>query len=142
MFSWELSAISEARSTISENYTWRWLIWIELYTVTSFHYCTDFFLCLEELGDYYSILLYNGMQKLFKIDPLPYSSNRKLCCSPLFLKTFENLQKIRANICETVSKEEATVRQWETLWNWVTHGETVRVETLELALFIREKNFF
>ena len=120
---------------LSESYTWRWLIWIELYKVTSFHYCTDFFFSSEEQGDYYSILLYNGMQKLFKIDPLPYSSNRKLCCSPLFLKTCEILLKNRTNICETVSKEEGTVRQWETLWNWVTHGETVRVETLKLVLF-------
>ena len=80
----------------SESYTSRWLLWIELYTVISFHYCTDFFLCSEEQGDYCSILFYNGMQKLFKIDHLPYSSNRKLCCSLLFLKTCEIFEKIHA----------------------------------------------
>ena len=112
----------------SESYTSRCLLWIVLYTIISFHYCTDFFLCSEEQGDY-SILLYNGMQKLFKIDHLPYSSHRKLYFSPSFLKNCEILEKIGRKICETVSKEEATVRWWETLWNWVTHGETVRVET-------------
>ena len=118
----------------SESYTSRWLRWIELYAVVSYHYCTDFFLCSEEQGDYCSILLYDGMQKLFKIDHQPYSSNRKLCCSPLFFKNCEILEKIRTKICETVSKEETTVRWWETLWNWMTHGETVRVETSENCL--------
>ena len=79
----------------SKSYTLRWLLWIELYTVISFHYCTDFFLCSEEQGGY-SILLYNGMQKLFKMDHLPYSSDRKLCCSLLFLKNCEILERIRA----------------------------------------------
>ena len=118
----------------SESYTSRWLLWIELYTVILFHYCTDFFLCSEKQGDYCSVLLYNGMQKLFNIDHLPYSSHRKLCCSPLFLKNCEILEKICTNICENVSKEEATVTLWETLWNWATNGETVRVETSQWAL--------
>ena len=117
----------------SESYTSRWLLWIEPCTVVSFHYCTDLFLCSEELGYYCSIPLYNGMQKLFKIDHLPYSSDRKLCCSPFFLKNCEILEKICTKICETVSKEEATVRRWETLWYWVTHGETERVEKSKIA---------
>ena len=119
----------------SETYTSRWLFWIKLYTVISFHYCTDFFLCLEEQGGYFSILLYNGTQKLFKIDHLPHSSHRKLCCSPLCLKNCEILEKFRTKLCETISKEEATVRRWETLWNWVTHGKTVRVETSQFVFF-------
>ena len=101
-----------------ESYTSRWLLWIELYTAILFHYCSEFFLCSEEQGDYCSIFLYNGMQKLFKIDHLTYSSDRKLCCSPLHLKNCEILENICTNICEVVSKEEATVRRWETLWNW------------------------
>ena len=117
----------------SESYTSRWLLWIGLYTVISFHYRTDFFLCSEEQGYYCSILLYNRMQRLFKIDHLPYSSDRNLCCSPLFLKICEILEKICTKICETVSKEEATVRRWETLWYWVTHGETERVEKSKIA---------
>ena len=82
-----------------ESYTSRWLLWIELYKVISFRYCTDFFLCSEEQGDYCSIFLYNGMQKLFRIDYLPCSSNRKLWCSPLLLKSCEILEKIRTKIC-------------------------------------------
>ena len=120
---------------IFHSYTSRWLLWIELYTVISFHYCTNFFLCSEEQRDYCSILLYNGMQKLFKSDHLPYFSHRKLCCSPLFLKNCETLEKISTKICETMSKEEATLRRWDTLGNWVTHVETVRVEILWFALF-------
>ena len=119
----------------SESYTSRWLLWIKLYTINSFHYCTDFFLCSDKQGDYSNILLYNGMQKLFETDHLPYSSNRKLYCSPLFLKNCEILEKTRSKTCETVSKEAAIVRRWETLWNWVTHGETVRVETSKFNLF-------
>ena len=97
----------------SKSYTLRWLLWIELYTVISFHYCTDFFLCSEEQGDYYSILLYNGMQKLFKIDHLPYSSDRKLCCSSLFLKNWDFRKNSHKNLwnceqrrgyCEAVRK--------------------------------------
>ena len=116
-----------------ESYTSRWLLWIECYTVISFHYCTDLFLCSEEQVDYCSILLYNGMQKLFKIDHLPYSSDRKLCCSPLFFKNCEILEIIRTKLCNTVSKEEATVRRWETVWNWMIHVETVRVQTLQFT---------
>ena len=125
----------------SESYTSRCLLWIKLYTAISFHYYTDFFSCSEEQGDYCSILLYNGMQKLFKIDCLPYSSDRKLCCSPLFLKNCEILEKIRTKICETVSREEATVRWWETLWYWVTHGETGKSWDIENRLMHLGKEF-
>ena len=90
------------------------------YFISSLH-------CSEGQGDYCSILVYYGTQKLFKIDRLPHSSYRKLCCSPLFLKNCE--------IYETVSKEEATVRQWETLCSWVTHSEIVSVGTSKFALF-------
>ena len=118
----------------SESYTSRWQLWIELYTLVLFHYCTDIFLCSEEQRDYCSILLYNGMQKLFKIDHLSNSFHRKLCCSSLFLKNCKILEKICTKICETVSKEEDTVRRWETLpWNWVTYVETVRVEASQFA---------
>ena len=111
-----------------ESYTSRWL------HSYSFHYCTGFFLCSAE-QNYYSSLLNNGMQKLSKIDHPPYSSNRKLCYSPLFLKNCEILEKICTKTCETVSKEEAAARQLETLWNWVTHGETVTVEISKFTLF-------
>ena len=134
MFSWELSAMSEGSSSFVKLYfkvaTLNRVL--HSYFVSLSHW---FLLCSEEQGDYCSILLYNGMQKLFKIDHLPYSSHRKLCCSPLFHTNCEILEKIRSKICETVSKEETTVRRWETLWNWLTHGETVRVETSKFALF-------
>ena len=105
----------------SESYTWSRLLWIELCTVILFHCYTDFFLCSLEQRDYYSSRLYSGMQKLFRIDRLPFSSDGKLCCSPLFLTNCEILEKIPTKICETLSKEEATVGQRTALWNWVTH---------------------
>ena len=75
---------------------------------------------------------------------LPYLSDRELCCSPLFLKNCVILEKIRTKIDETVRTDEATVSQRETLWNWVTHSETVRVEmsaTMKFAVFTQRKKF-
>ena len=134
MFSWELSTISQGSSNFRKlNFKVATLNRaLDSYFVSLLHW---FFLLFRRTGDYCSVLLYNGMQKLFKIDHPSYSSQRKLCCSPLFLKNCEILEKICTKICETVSKEEATVRLCETLRNWVTHGETVRVETSQFALF-------
>ena len=75
---------------------------------------------------------------------LPYLSDRELYCSPLFLKNCVIFEKIRTKICETVRTDEATVSQRETLWNWVTHSETVRVEmsaTMKFAVFTQRKKF-
>ena len=109
----------------SEIYTSRWLLLIELFTVISFYYCNDFFLCSEKQGIFTGeSYLQKLLQKLFKVDHLPYSSYMKLCCSLLFL-----------NNCETVRKQEATVRQWGPLWKWVTKSQTVRVEVLKLVFF-------
>ena len=57
---------------------------------------------------------------------LSFFSEWKLYYSPLFL------EKIHENICEIVSKEEATVRQWETLWNIAT--SLVKAEYIVLYL--------
>ena len=98
-----------------ESYTSRWL------HSYSFRYCTDFFLCSGE-QNYYSSLLYNGMQKLSKIDHPTYSSNRKLCYSPLFLKN-EILEKIRTKTCETEQRRGCcqivrnAVKLSDTRWN-------------------------
>ena len=76
----------------SESYTSRWLLWIELYTVISFHYCTNIFLGSEEQGDYCSILLYNRMHKLFKIDDYPILPTGNYAAHlPLVLKNCEIL---------------------------------------------------
>ena len=82
----------------SESCTSSRLLWIELCTVISFHYYTDFFLCSEEQRDYYSSLFDSGMQKLFKIDRLPFSSDRKLCCSPLFLPNWDFIKNSHKNL--------------------------------------------
>ena len=71
-----------------ENYTWWQGSYSESSFTQSFRFITALiFSCVQRNGDYYSRLLCNGLQKLFKIDHLPYSSDRKLCCSPFFLKS-------------------------------------------------------
>ena len=71
----------------SESYTSRWLLWIELSTIK-----------IIGQGHYCIIPLYNGMEKLFKIDHLPYSSERKLCYSRLFLKKWDFRKKLQQKI--------------------------------------------
>ena len=134
MFSWEPPAISEGSSTFGKLYFKVAILnqALHSYFVLLLHW---FFLVFRGTRAYCSILLYNGTQKLFKIDHLPHSSHRKLCWSPLCLKNCEILEKFRTKLRETISKEEATVRRWETLWNWVTHGKTVRVETSQFVFF-------
>ena len=139
MFSWELSAICEGNSIFGKLYFKVATLngALHSYFVSLLPW---FFLVFRgTVGLWqYSSLQWNAKA----IDHLPYSSHRKLYCSPLFLKNCEILEKIGTKICETVSKEEATVRRWETLWNWVTYGETVRVETSQFALFTYGNKFF
>ena len=106
-----------------ESYTSKWLLWIELYTVILFHYCTDFFLCSEEHGNSCNILLYNGMQKLFKIDNLPILLTGNYAAHLCFLKLWDfrknshkdlwNCEQ-RKDYCEAVRN---AVKLSDTRWN-------------------------
>ena len=103
----------------SESYTSRWLFWIELYTVISL-----IFSCVQRNRRIITVV--------FVIMECKTSSKlimylMKLWCSPLFLENFNILEK---------------KWQWEMLWNWVIHGETVRVEMsgiMKFALFFEVK---
>ena len=80
------------RATLSSaSNTSGWLLWIELYTVILFRYYTDFFLFSGRHRTCYRSLLYNEMRKLFRTN----SSDRKLCCLPLFLENCEILENRR-----------------------------------------------
>ena len=117
MFSWELSPISEGSTTFRKLY----------FKVASLNRALQsYFVSLL----HWFFLVFRGTGGL-----LEYYSDRKFCCSPLFLKNCEILEKFRTKICETVSKEETTVRHWKALWSWVTHSETVSIEISKFALF-------
>ena len=113
----------------SESYASTRLLWIELYTVISFHYCTDLFLCSKEQRDYCSIFLYSGTQKLFKIDHLKslkilptgdYAAHLCFLKIVKFQKKFaQNFVKLwakkrRRGYCEAVRN---AVKLSDTCWN-------------------------
>ena len=103
----------------SESYILSWLLWIDLYTVISFHYCTDFSLCLEKQGAYYSSHFYNEMQTLFRINHIPFFSDKKLCCSPLFFENWNfrkksNKKLKRRGYCDAVRN---ALKLSDTQWN-------------------------
>ena len=108
-----------------EDYISSSLLWLELYRVISLRCCADFFLCSEEQRAYYSSLLYNGLQKLFTIDHLPYSSDKKSCCSLLPLENCEILEKIITHIVKLwekkklpLAKEKRCEIEWHTVKLW------------------------
>ena len=86
----------------------------------------------------YSSLQWNA--KLFKIDHLPYSSHRKLCCSPFFLKNCEILEKICKKFVKLWAKKKLLwggENRCEIEW----HVETVKVEIYS-PYSLEERNIF
>ena len=141
MFSWELSTISVGSSTFLKLYFKVYTLnrALHSYFVSLLHW---FFLVFRGTG---GLLQYSSIQGNAKAIQ-DWSSTlffpQRIMLLTFVLKNCEILEKIRTKNCETVSKEEATVRWWETLWNWVTHSKTVRVKTSQFTLFTYGKKFF
>ena len=79
------------------------------------HYCADYS-CVQR-NRRLIIVVFSTMEceNYFEFIIYPICPTRNYA-HPCFLKT----ARFWKLFCETVRKEEAAVKQWETLWNWVT----------------------
>lgn len=104
IFFWEFSAISEGNTILGKLYFKVATLNRALhgYLVSLLHW---FFLLSNQQG----LVTIDFSTIIYLIDHLLYSSDRKLCCSPLVIESRDILEKIRTKLCETMRKE--VVRQ-------------------------------
>ena len=131
MFSWEFPLYLRA-ALPSESYTSRWLLWIELYTVISFHYCT-----VQRDRGIIAVFLFTMERKSYlKLIVYPILPTGNYAAHLYFLKTVRFV-KLWAKKRLLWGREKRCAVEWHTVKLWVLEHQNSPYSLRERIFFLK-----